>query len=84
MARMEELGVIERDHWDVATVDAIMRTDLPTARPDWSLRAAITAIDTADADRLAVVDADGMFVGVVTTTEILKLEELLEQADDDG
>jgi predicted transcriptional regulator len=35
-----------------------------------------------DIDRLPIVDAAGRFIGVVTTSDILKLDEILEQAED--
>ncbi|MCU1460679.1 MAG: hypothetical protein JWO37_754 [Acidimicrobiales bacterium] len=82
MARMDELEQVPREQWDTATVAEVMRTDLPTARPTWQLRAAIVAMERFDVDRLAVVDEQGTLVGVVTTTEILKLDEILEQTGD--
>jgi len=81
MARLDELDVTDQDGWATMTVDGLMRADLPTGRPDWTLRDAVTAMQAADVDRLPVVDAEGRFVGIVSTTEILKLDEILDQSD---
>jgi CBS domain-containing protein len=61
-----------------------MRDDLPTGRPSWTLREAVTAMQAADVDRLPVVDSEGRFIGVVSTGEILKLDEILDQSDGKG
>ena len=56
-----------------------MATDVPTARPSWTLRDAVAAMDSADIDVLAVCDGDGGFIGVVTEDEILRLDEILDE-----
>lgn len=55
-----------------------MRTDFPLARPDALVRDALALMEEADVDMLPVVDGD-VFVGVVTTSEILRLDEILDQ-----
>ncbi|MBV8160289.1 MAG: chloride channel protein [Acidimicrobiia bacterium] len=84
MARMDELDRVEEDEWETTAVSEIARDDLPTGRPDWTLREAVGAMQTADIDRLPVVDSSGRFIGVVSTTEILKLDEILGEADSRG
>ena len=59
-----------------------MRTDIPTGGPAWNLGQALTTMEHADIDRLPVVDNEGIFVGVVSTGQILKLDEILEQTED--
>jgi CBS domain-containing protein len=53
-----------------------MRTDFPILAPDVSVRDALTVMEDVDVDLIPVVDG-GAFVGVVTTTEILKLDDIL-------
>jgi CIC family chloride channel protein len=84
MARLDELDQVDQDRWGATTIGSVMRDDLPTGSPSWTLRDAVTAMQAADVDRLAVVDFDGRFVGVVTTGEILKLDEILDQSDSKG
>jgi predicted transcriptional regulator len=84
MARMDELDGVDESEWETTAVSVIARTDLPAGRPDWTLRHAIEAMQTADVDRLPVVDRDGRFIGVVSTSEILKLDEILGEADSRG
>jgi len=84
MARLDELDSVDEEEWEVTNVSAIARSDLPTGRPDWTLRDAVEAMQAADVDRLPVLDGSGRFVGVVSTSEILKLDEILGEADSRG
>jgi CBS domain-containing protein len=84
MARIDELDEVDEAQWETEPITAIARTDLPVGRPDWTLREAVEAMQAADVDRLPVVDASGRFVGVVSTSEILKLDEILGEAEESG
>lgn len=84
MARMDELDNVDETEWETTDVSAIARTDLPTGRPGWTLREAVEAMQHADIDRLPVVDTSGRFIGVVSTSEILKLDEILGEAETGG
>ncbi|MEM7141440.1 MAG: chloride channel protein [Actinomycetota bacterium] len=79
MARLEDISGLERDEWEQTTVGACMAAELPTARPSWTLRDAVAAMDASQMDVLAVTDGDGNFIGVVTEDEILKLDEILDE-----
>ena len=59
-----------------------MRTDFPAAHPAISIRDALKLMEDADIDLLPVLDGD-CFVGVVTTSEIFKLDEILNQTDNE-
>jgi CBS domain-containing protein len=56
--------------------------DFPTADPRWKLRDALRAMEKADIDLLPVVEGE-RFVGVVTTAEILKLDDILQMTGDE-
>lgn len=79
MCDLELVSEVPREHWDTTTVEPIVRSDLPTGGPTWTLRDAIAAMEEADVDRLPVLDADGNFIGLVLLHEILKLDEILDQ-----
>jgi len=79
--RIEEFRDTPQDQWAQVTVEERMRTDFPTAAPSGSLREALTVMEQADVDLLPVVDG-GVFVGVVTTSEILKLDAILGGEED--
>jgi len=79
MCRLEAAAEIARDEWERTPVSSVMRTDLPVAQPSWLLRDVIAAMEEADVDRLPVADASGSFIGVVLSSEILKLDEILEE-----
>jgi CIC family chloride channel protein len=72
---------IDREAWDVTPVSAICDLDTPAARPSWSLRDAVAAMEDYDVDVLAVTDGDGTFVGVVQAAEIVKLGEILDETE---
>jgi CBS domain-containing protein len=80
MAEAHSLADIERDAWATTTVDRLMRTTVPVASPDWLLADAIRAMEAADADRLAVCD-DGRFIGVVTASDAIRLDEILDATE---
>src|SRR4051794_2389732 len=82
MARMDELDDLDESEWETTAVSAVARSDLPIGRPEWTLREAIEAMQAADIDRLAVVDSGERFIGVDSTSEILKLDEILGEAED--
>ncbi|MGK2929318.1 MAG: chloride channel protein [Acidimicrobiales bacterium] len=82
MVRIEELRQTPREDWDETEIGAIMRTDVPTARPDWLLRQAVEAMDASAVDRLPVTDGRGLFIGVVTMEEIIKLDDILDATGD--
>ena len=55
--------------------------DLPTGDVTWTLGQTLAALEEADIDRIAITD-HGAFIGVVTTGELLKLDEILDQTTD--
>lgn len=77
---LEELRDTPQSRWHDVTVAEAMRTDVPTVAPQVALREAVAAIEDADVDVLPVTDGRS-FVGVVTTSEIVRLDEILDQVD---
>ena len=77
--RIDELQGVPHTNWSTERVYAHMRTDLPIIEPHVSLRDALHSMEEADVDLLPVV-RDGAFIGVVTTTEILELDEILSRS----
>jgi CBS domain-containing protein len=83
LARLEDLHDVPREQWDATTVGEIMRTDVTPASPKWTFRQALAAMDEADVDELPVVAADGRLLGVVSAADMLRLDDLLDQATED-
>lgn len=81
LVRLSDLSSVDRDDWDSTTVASLMATDAPTARPSWTIRDAVVAMERADIDLLAVTDDDAGFVGIVTEDDVLKLGEILEETE---
>ena len=79
MISLSDLSEVDRSLWDETPVSGLVRADLPAARPSWSLRDAIVAMEGAHVDVLAVVDDQQGFIGVIYENDILKLDEILEE-----
>jgi chloride channel protein, CIC family len=80
--RIEELQEVTQDQWGTEHAVDHMRTDFPVIKPDVLVRDALNAMEDADVDLLPVVDGEA-FVGVVTTHEILELDQILGRAADE-
>ncbi|HEX3539565.1 MAG TPA: chloride channel protein [Acidimicrobiales bacterium] len=83
LARLEELHDVPQDQWDSTTVAEVMRTDVAAASPRWTFREALAAMEEADIDELPVLADDGRLLGIVSSGDILRLHELLDQATED-
>ncbi len=79
MAVLDEVVAVRRDAWATTDVRTIARTDAPRGRTTWLVRDAVGAMERGDTDVLAVVDGEDRFVGVVTTDDVLRLDEILER-----
>lgn len=80
---LDDVAARPRAEWGSTTVQDVMRADWPRAEIGWSLREAVVHMENGDVDRLPVVDGTA-FVGMVTTGEILKLDAILERAEERG
>ncbi len=81
MAQLFELSSVDRDEWETTTVEAMMTTGLPAGSPSWTVRDAVVAMEAADIEMLAVVDAAGSFIGVVTEDDVVRLAEILNETE---
>lgn len=76
---LDAAATIPREDWDRTPVSEIATGDAPVGAPGWMLRDAVRAMESANVDALAVVDPSGMFVGLVRTDDVVKLEEILDE-----
>jgi len=79
LARLDDISELDRAEWEETAIGDRMATDLPVGQPSWTLRDAVAAMEEAQIDILAVTDASGAFIGVVTEDDILKLDEILDE-----
>ena len=79
MAVLDEVVAIRREAWGSTDIRTIARSTAPVGRTTWLVRDAVEAMERGDTDVLAIVDGDDRFVGVVTTDEVLRLDEILER-----
>ncbi len=76
MVSVHDLQAANEEDWSVATVADVLNGDWPLGSTEWTLEQAITAMEDADVDVLPVADGD-TFVGIVTTSDIVRLDEIL-------
>lgn len=81
LCSIDDVSTIDRASWEEHTIEQIMDGDAPTARPSWSLRDVVAAMDNAGIDQLAVTDEAGHFIGVVYESEIVKLGQILDETE---
>lgn len=81
LCSLEDASAVDREQWDDETIASILISDGPVARPSWSLRDAVAAMERSGAGVVAVVDHSGNFAGVVYESEIVKLGEILEETE---
>jgi Mg/Co/Ni transporter MgtE len=81
LVALDEVVAIRREAWTTTEIRTITNTAAPRGRTTWLVRDAVQAMESGDADVLAVVDGDDRFVGVVTTDEVLRLDEILERTN---
>jgi len=79
MISLSDLSGTDRTLWEETPVSDLVRSDMPVARPSWSLRDTIAAMESSQIDVLAVTDNEGGFIGVVYEEDILKLDEILDE-----
>jgi len=80
LATAEVVGEVDREAWATTPIADVMVTDLPVAPLAWRLADAIEAIEASGADRIAVVD-DDRFVGVLSATDLVQLDEVLDRTE---
>jgi chloride channel protein, CIC family len=74
MLHLVDLVAFGTDRFEGVTVGSVMRTDSPVADEMWTLRQALSTMEGANADQLAVT-RDGALVGTVMASAILRLFE---------
>jgi CIC family chloride channel protein len=81
MVSVHDLQACPTEQWATVTIADVCHDDWPTAPPDWTLEQAIGVMERADVDLLPVVD-EGIFVGIVTTADIVRLDEIIGGGDE--
>lgn len=84
LVSVDDFHGVPHDHWPTRTVGSIARNDAPCASPTWTIAEAVRAMDRTGLDLLPVIDANGGFVGIVTTADLLRLDEILRATDERG
>lgn len=79
MVHLGDLRGVDQDLWAETPVTEVMRRDLPVGRPDWYVRDVVQAMSAADTDQLVVLDGEDRFVGLVSTNDIIELDEILDE-----
>jgi CBS domain-containing protein len=84
MIDVADVEAVPRSDRDATPVRDAMRADHPVGHDHWTLKEAVTAMEAGDVDVLPIVDAEGRYVGLLSTGAILALSDLLDESDDYG
>jgi CIC family chloride channel protein len=79
MVSLDDVADVPRERRDAVTAAELAAHEHPVVRSDATLRAAVAAMEASDVDRVPVVD-DGVLLGVVTTADIVGLDQVIEDA----
>ena len=79
VALLDEVAAVPREAWAETTIGKVTHTDAPHGMTTWLIRDAVQTMQAEGTDLLPIVDGEGRFVGVVTTGDILRLDEILEK-----
>jgi predicted transcriptional regulator len=80
MVTAQVVGAVDRAEWAETPVSDVMLTDVPIAPLPSLLADAIRLIEASPSDRIAVVDGPS-FVGVLSSADLVQLDEVLERTD---
>lgn len=81
MVGIDDLRQHRPDTWATVELREVLRSDWPVAGPDWTLEHAMRAMDGADVEVIPVLDGTA-FVGVVSSSDIVRLDTILGTTDD--
>jgi CIC family chloride channel protein len=81
LVTLDDLRTVDPHDRAATTAGALVHDDAPRADPAWTVEQAVRVMASSGRDLLPVVDADGTFVGIVTTTDLVRLDEILGATD---
>jgi predicted transcriptional regulator len=76
---LDEVADLPRESWGETKIARVTQRDAPYGVTTWLVRDAVQAMQAEGVDMLPIVDAEDRFVGLVTTGDILRLDEILEK-----
>ncbi|MCA1831061.1 MAG: CBS domain-containing protein [Actinomycetota bacterium] len=80
MVELGRLGDVESDTWPAVPASALM-DDRPALHRSQRLGSALETMRAAGVERAAVVQ-DGRIVGVLNSSDVIRVEQILEQLGD--
>jgi chloride channel protein, CIC family len=82
MVSLDALSAVPVERWGSTAVTEVMAGTRP-ADPDWPVERVLELMREQGVDRLPIA-RDGRLVGVVTTSDVLRLEEILDEVSQHG
>ena len=79
VALLDEVTAVARETWAATTIERVAHGDAPKGVTTWLVRDAVQTMQAEGIDMLPIVDNEERFVGIVTTGDILRLDEILER-----
>jgi signal-transduction protein with cAMP-binding, CBS, and nucleotidyltransferase domain len=79
---LSALGEIPHERWDSTPIEVMMDPAYPGVEPGWPLRQALALMRRQGVDRVPVL-RDGRITGAITTSDVLRLEQILDQVSEE-
>jgi chloride channel protein, CIC family len=83
MLSLSAIAEVSPERWNAVRVGEVMRRDAPTLTMGQSLRDALSVMRGAGLERAAVVNRDGGIVGMLQSSDILQLEQILDTVSEE-
>lgn len=84
VVELADVDKVSRSERDETTVNEVMRDEYPVGRITWTLRDAVSTMESGDVDALPIVDGEGRYRGLLSIDAILALGDILDESDDYG
>jgi len=79
VALLDVMTAVASDERGSTKVEQLAHRGAPRGLTTWLVRDAVQVMQAEGTDLLPIVDGDDRFVGIVTTGDILRLDEILEK-----
>jgi CIC family chloride channel protein len=83
MVELDAVMAVPSDQWPARPVTSTLSPDHPYGAPDWMVYRALDAMAAADVDVLPIVGEGGSLIGLVRTSEVFRLSEIVDRLRSD-
>jgi predicted transcriptional regulator len=83
MIELDTVMTIPEEQWPARDVASLARRDHAFGTAEWTVYEAIAAMAAADVDVLPILESSGRLIGLVRTSEVFRLSEVVDHLRSD-